>query len=545
MRGTADWRTVTLSKSFQPSPVVDPVRLDNLRRHTLFVCAASLLATIPVWIPTFPPMTDLPQHASQIALLRHMLSPEFRFESYFHINWFTPYLLGYLLVYAIAPIVGIVAACKTVIALAIASLPLATMLLMSETGSDRRWALLAIPGMYGFSYRLGFPELSGGGAAGAGIRLADLAARAKAVGLDGNCSRHHHQRPVLLPRDDLRVLRVCCRLHPLAFRKQLADGCRSRTSLASAIPMMVVWGTRTLANPLAKRPTLWDLNWFTTQDGYYTAIASWTNLGGWGWGRTAGIFPRLLGVRPGVVATLVGLALFLLPLAAGARFRKRLLVWVPFIICLATLLFVPGILFGTDFTFQRFTVFALPLYLITLQSPAREWPRWTWPACALLAGGWIAVVSSNAVRYEADAAGFVEILSRMEPGERALSFEFERDSLATIAPPFLHFPAWYSALKGGVVDPNIAGTHVQLVLYRPEYQPAARLWGFEWFPGMSELAPFWRSTVSLFRCALSALDPGPRMFRGATCDVRLVHHVNHWWLYERDPHCAPTPPFRS
>jgi hypothetical protein len=524
--------------------VADAVRPERLRRHTLLVCAASLFATIPVWIPTFPPMTDLPQHASQIALLRHMLSPDFRFASYFHINWFTPYLLGYLLVYAIAPVVGIVAACKTVIALAIASLPLATMLLMSETGADRRWALLAIPAMYGFSYYWGFLNFLV--AAPLGLIFVWLTLRyarspslatAVALGITINALFFCHAM-------------ICAFFGFVAGCILLLSAGNLRTAvgrvlpLASVIPIMVVWGTRTMANPLAKRPTLWDLNWLTTQDGYYTAIASWTDLGGWGWGRTAGMFPRLLGVRPGVVATFVGLTLFLLPLAAGARFSKRLIVWVPFITCMVTLLFVPGILFGTDFTFQRFTVFALPLYLITLQSPGGGWPRWTWPACVVLAGGWIAVVSANAVRYEADAAGFVEILSRMEPGERALSFEFERDSLATIAPPFLHFPAWYSALKGGVVDPNIAGTHVQLVLYRPEYQPAARLWGFEWFPGMYDWRRFDGEQYRYF-VARAAQNPGPGMFRGATCDVRLVHHVNHWWLYERDPHCVPTPPFRS
>src|SRR6185436_9008296 len=62
--------------------------------------------------------------------------------------------------------------------------------------------------------------------------------------------------------------------------------------LASVVPVMIVWGTLTIANPLARVTLIWDLNWFTTEDAYYGAIAQWTTPGGWGWGRTAGLFPR-------------------------------------------------------------------------------------------------------------------------------------------------------------------------------------------------------------------------------------------------------------
>ena len=77
---------------------VRPVAVANARRDWLILLAASLLATIPVWIPTFPPMTDLPQHGAQIALLRQMLHPQqFAFAGDFDLNWFTPYLFGYML----------------------------------------------------------------------------------------------------------------------------------------------------------------------------------------------------------------------------------------------------------------------------------------------------------------------------------------------------------------------------------------------------------------------------------------------------------------
>ena len=72
----------------------------------------------------------------------------------------------------------------------------------------------------------------------------------------------------------------------------------------------------------------------------------------------------------------------------------------------------------------------------------------------------------------------------MEPGQRALGFAFERDSAGTIAPPFLHFGGWYSAVKRGVTDPNGAATMAAPVFYRPEKRPVARPFSFEWIPGL-------------------------------------------------------------
>ncbi len=126
------------------------------KREMLLLIAASLLATIPVWMASFPPMVDLPEHAAQIALLRNLHNPGFPFANLFWVNWFTPYLLGYMLVYTFTPLLGIVTATKFVVAVAVAAVPVATALLARETGADRYWALLTIPAMYGFSYSWGF-----------------------------------------------------------------------------------------------------------------------------------------------------------------------------------------------------------------------------------------------------------------------------------------------------------------------------------------------------------------------------------------------------
>lgn len=500
---------------------------------------ASVLATIPVWIPTFPPMTDLPQHAAQVALLREMLRPDFVWQSMFHINWFTPYLLGYMLVYVLTPAVGMVAACKIVIATALASLPPATALVMRETGTDRRWALLTIPAMYGFSYHWGFLNFLVAAPLGLvfvwlTLRQARMPTWPRAIGLGVTIIALFFCHALICA-----FFGLIAGLILLFSGTSIWNAIRRVLPLTAVLPIMFLWASHAQAMPIMVWPSEWNLNWFTTDDAYYSTIAQWTTPGGWGWGRTAGLFPRLLGILPGAFSTIAGLTFVALPFAAGARCTRRLRLWIPFLVCLAMVLFAPGFLFGTDFIYQRFTVFLLPLFLITLQQPAdRPWPRWTWPVATLLVAGWIGVVSTNVLHYEAEAAGFDAIVGHMEPAQRALGLEFERDSRGTIAPPFLHFASWYSALKGGVVDPNFAGTHVQLVLYKPEARPPARL-GFEWVPRLFDWNLLRGGDYRYFVVKAEA-DHGPWIFGGSPCGGRLVHHVNHWWLYERNT-CGPRP----
>jgi hypothetical protein len=503
----------------------------------LLVLAASLLATIPIWIATFPPMTDLPMHAAEIGLLQAMRRGGFPYEASFQFNWFTPYLFGYLLVYGLLPFVGIVTACKIVVALALAAMPVSTALVLTETGADPRWALLTIPAMYGFTYQWGFLNFIV--AAPLGLLFVWLTLR-------------EARNPTLAGALTLGASAIAlffCHALLCAFFGAIA-GCilllsagtlsgaiRRLLPLTAVVPVIIVWAAGRVGRSVVRLAPMWDLNWFSTEEPYYAHVARWTTPEGWGWGRVTGLFPRMLGVQAGWLAALFGLALFLLPFAAGARLTRRPAKWVPFVVCVLTLLLLPGVLFDAAFLFQRFCIFALPLFLLTLEAPAGwTWPRWTWPACGALAAGWIGIVSLNTVRYEADAAGFKQVLSRMEPGARALSFIFERDADGTIAPVFLHFPSWYGALKAGLVDPSTAEAPA-IVHYRPGLQPVAQMLAFEWNPGAFEWTRYGGAQYRYF-VVRAPVDLGVRIFAHATCAVRLAYHVNQWWLYERNPGCV-------
>jgi len=183
-----------------------------VKRDGLIVLVASLLATAPVWIPTFPPMTDLPQHASQVALLQAMLHGGFSYESSFHINWFTPYPLGYLLVYGLAPLVGIVTACFLNFLVAA---PLGLVFLWLALRQER-WP-------------------TPGGAIGLAAAINALffchALTCVFFGLIGGF-----------------ILLLSGKTPGAAIRRILP--------LASVAPVMILWGTRTIGNPLARMPVI-------------------------------------------------------------------------------------------------------------------------------------------------------------------------------------------------------------------------------------------------------------------------------------------------
>jgi hypothetical protein len=100
----------------------------------------------------------------------------------------------------------------------------------------------------------------------------------------------------------------------------------------------------------------------------------------------------------------------------------------------------------------------------------------------------------------------------------------------------VHFPAWYSALKGGVTDPSFAVTQIQPVVYRPDRKPNVRIQGFEWFPQKFDWQYHGGRQYDYF-VARAPVDHGAFLFRAATCEIFLEAHAGRWWLYRRDPRC--------
>lgn len=507
-------------------------------RQALALAALSAAATIPVWIPPYPPMADLAQHAAQVQLLRSLHDPSFPFASLFHVNWFTPYLVGYLCVYALVPLLGIVAACKAVVALSLAAIPLGTRLVMKETGADPRWAPLTVLGLFGFSYRWGLLNFIV--ATPLGLLFLYLVMR-------------HLRAPRWTSGIELALMAVglffchaliCaffCLLVGVYALFSLRDVRRvvlRLAPLAVVLPLAWLWSRGAAANWLAQVPVFWDLGWLTTGEPYYGLTLPGRVHTVIGWGRLAGLIPRMLGVQPTVPFIGLGLFVLALPLLAGARPLRRPAVLLIPVVCLAALFLLPSILFGNSYTYQRFTVFLLPFYLATL-GPRSSSPRARilGRAVPIVAAGWIALMSAQAVAFRDESRGFGAVLQSMEPGQRVLGLSFEWQGRGSIAPSFLHFPAWYSAERQGVTDPSFAVSYAPMVQYREGRVPRAGILGFEWQPEKFEWS-YHDGRGYRYFLARAFEDPGPFLQRTAPCALRLRAHKGAWWVYEWEGSCA-------
>ena len=517
----------------------------NVRRQLLLVAIVSALATVPVWMPRFPPMTDLPQHAAQVAMLREMAQPAFAYRGLFAINWFTPYLFGYFLVYAFAGLLGIVAACKLVVSMAIAGIPIATALLIVETDGDPRWALLAVPAMYGFDYQWGFLNFLV--AVPLGLLFLALVFRVTKAPASGGWIA------IALATNALffchAMIALACGAAAGVVMLLRATDHRRRwlhlMSIASVIPVMVVWGSLTSGHPDAQQPIGWDLGLLRTTDDYYSWQASWAR-DGFGWGRLAGILPRMLGGHPSAAVYGFGVLLVLLPIVCRARLRRDPACWAPLAVCAAILFLAPSSTFGAYYIAERFAVFVLPFYALvvagasdsTVSSHSARRGRTLSATLGMLAllGVWMTAVVSRTRVYEREADGFSQVLAQMAPGQRVMSFPFERDSAASISPLFLHYPAWYAALDAGIVDPSLAVHHVELVRYTSDAEIGMRFWGFEFRPENFDWDYFGAPRFRYF-VAREASNPAPHMFEDVPCLPHLVAHAREWWLFENPPQC--------
>jgi hypothetical protein len=514
------------------------IKAHSQRNSIWFLLFFSLLATLPVWLSLYPPMSDMPQHAAQVALLRNLHHPDFAYASQYRIHWFTPYLFGYMLVYLLVPLTGIVIAFKSVIALLLIAIPLSTALLLRQLKTDVFWSILTIPGLYGFAFQWGF--------------LNFLVAVPIGLLFFWYILRHSEgttPKTALLVAVFANGLFFCHALvcafflsiagsYVLVCVRPLKKAALLILSMSSVVLVAGLWTWQTMSNPAARRPMFWDENWLDTTEPYYSGISSGTGIFHQGWGRLTGFFPRLLGMHMVLPSLLIGLAIFALPFLAGVRVRRRFANWLPFLVCLGILFFLPANIFGTDFVYQRFAIFALPLFLVTLKtvdlSSART--RLFQAAALLLVAGCIANVSAHTLAFNSRAKGFQEILARMQPGQRVLSMMFDHDDDQSIAPIFLHLPCWYAAEKAGVVDPSTAMMHPELVVYRDGYQPEAVLWDFEWDPGEFKWDEYDGGIYRYF-VVRSVEDISPTYFASAPCKVVQRYHSGEWWLYEREDNC--------
>ena len=471
---------------------------------------------VPIWLTTYPPMVDLPQHAAQVATWHRWGQGGFPYSDYLFTNWLTPYLVANTLAYLLSSILSVLTAFKVVVSLAVMGLPLATLALLRTSGGSAWWALLAIPIGYGFAFHMGF--------------VAFLFATPLAL-LSVVSGWRHAQRPTR--RSAWIVFGL---LQFLFFCHVLAFG----------------WAGLVGAGLAAVRSSGWrDLlrRWIP----YLAAIvmpAAWVVTMLWVDSSTRGglhgfpIASRIPELGPLLVGSLgsqallgyFGFFILLAPFLFGCRPSRDTSRWVPFGISLLLYLLLPGGLFGTALLHPRFAVLLVPTLLFALDRPRRGGLEKIGAVLLVLVALGASYHRVTVFReYEHETGKLAQMIEGMPEDARVLYLALDRASDHVQYPVYLHSGVWYQVEKGGLVDFSFAEYFPNRYRYLPDRSP--QLKAASWQPW----ALNWRQHGGDYDFVLVRGDAETteKFFRRLQAPLTPVARApGGWWLWGRSDRLA-------
>ena len=463
-----------------PPPPAPP----RSRGGTLLVAVASALWILPVWLTTFPPMVDYPQHLAMAAALRFWGDPARGFAATYRVAWAAPQALFEWLTAGLAWLLPIEAAGKLAVALAIAAVGPAALALARRLGRPDWYALLPLTATYNYAYSWGFV----GTLFAYPLFLAGLAMADRLLDALGGARRFGARAWLLLAGLTLVFYLVHLQLL-LLFAAAVAwlvlirwpGWRRALGPLSAPLPgVLLVVAVVLLPNLLTPERT------FSPYELSMKVVGTrWHAL------------PLKLVVLPGLVfgspPGMKELALAALALGLGAVFvarrrqeeqvgRKGDRLFAARFAWLAGCLFAFYLLLPERFmgylVAERLAPLAAMLALVALPAPP---PRRTFLLKGVAAGLLVlrlGLATAEALVFERDAAGLAALLRTAEPGRRLAGLVYDpyadppgEGPTLLRYPVFTHFPALYQALRGGELLFSFAQLSHSVVRYRPGRGP--------------------------------------------------------------------------
>jgi hypothetical protein len=497
----------------------------------LFYCIA-LYGSALFWIAPRLPLTDLAQHAAQVALLHDLLANASPWADSVRINYFTPYLTGYGLALLLSYVMPVAVAIKVLMNAAYLGFIIGCVAVRKRFSEDDRIDWLFIPGFFGFSFGWGFYTFLVAAPIGLMFILVAHTYASKpnvrsaiALLLAGIALFFSH---------GLVFLFACAigALFLLANRKPLPE-------LLAALAPYYVFAALCIFFAL-----------FAQEKDPLLALQSYSPRPSWYqyWRRP--FFPLLVWGTDlsDSIFLIPGLFMFVAPFLLGLRInRSDPSAVVPLLVVVAIWILVPHSAMKTGFLYQRFSLFLMPAYAFafTRRAPYNGPQRSDYAGkedakresavlilLAVCCTSLLAVQTVRLQRFATESASFETILERMEPGQRALSLIFDRGSDAYgTSMAYLQYGAWYQAERHGFVDYNFAWFLPQPVRFRSDHLPAVRP-GSEWTPETFD----WKSNEGKrYRYFIVRDKRGEagKILINPECEVRLVERVDAWSLYER------------
>lgn len=478
----------------------------------LLAVAGTLAAAVAWAFFAFPylPMVDLPQHAAQLSAWVHLKDPAYGFVDQFEVNWWTPYLLSYLLARPFVALLGVVGALKLVVLASVLANVALYWLLLRSVKQDEWLCLLGLPLSFGFSFYFGFTNFL----LGTPLILASVVL----------ALRYSEQPSARRGIPFALMLGATFLAHVIAFAiasavaflltarpvRSVRGLLRDYWPLLAGLACVVPWIPGFTRSPdISAQPEIWVL----------------------GWGRLWALPATLLAATPAdeLAGWLGGAVLLLVLLSLGKPSRSVARYGLLLLAVLAYFLF-PFKLRGVSFLYQRFAALVIPGLMLLAAGQRALLPWWLRrPAIALFSACWLALFVQRQRDFNQEAGDFPGVIRDLPARLRVRPMIFANQSLAFPGLPlFLHFPAYYQAAKGGYLGYSFARYYTCFVRYKPGVDIGMaedQEWNPHTFDARSEVPKY------DYFIARSAGDQARPLFRSSPQPVILEKHVSPWWIY--------------
>jgi hypothetical protein len=503
--------------SSQPSPPTEGESLHVNRAFWIVFASCCVLSLFLIWGFRYLPMTDLPQHAAQLSILVHYNDLAYDFQRQFELNWTTPYLLSFALAWPFVGL-GIVPALKVLISLAIIGFPASFLWLCGVLKRSPWWSLLGFPLAYNFSFYFGFLTF-----------ILTIPLALIQIGL----TLRYVEQPSF--KGGLRIAIIGVLLYP-------AHGLLFAMCLGLTCAMLAL-SSPTIKTAISRQLLMLPSVLFAVAWGRFAWKAGSSVHHADVWHITLDRLWDLPGLLLGygkidVLASAVGLLLLAIPWLAGSRFSSQKVRWIPLLAVLVAYAFFPFKLRGVSFLNQRFAVFVLPFVLLAteVKKPLVR------PSLVRLIQGsavacWLFLLCARFYGFDVEAKSFNTVMAHMPTAPKVRPLIFRPDSeFIPGGVPYLHFPVYIQAEKGGVTGFSFAIFYSTFAHYRPEF-PSPMNYDEEWQPQRFS----WANEHKKYDTYVvrAPINPAPMLFRGARTPIYLVAQQGWWWVYQsKQPNIA-------
>jgi hypothetical protein len=500
------------------------------------------------WIAPHPPLTDLPQHAAQVTLLKDILLGQSQWATLFDINFFTPYLASYALAAALSLCMPVVMAFKILLSLGYLAFVLICVKLRQHFEADSRLDWLFILPFFGFAYQWGF--ISFILSAPIGLWFILLASHHAKNQTNWSGIKLFSAGFLLLESHGLMFLFAM----GIGGLFLIIHGKSIKSFIASMLPYLVLAMVFTIIffinlhlnsklglTEYTLKPDSQDSWWWELILKIPNELLSRLNQG---------LLYTLVQNKEGFIPVIhlpVIVILLAAPWLLGLRIGlKNISATIIFVATLCVFLFIPDYIFGTAYVYQRFSLFLIPGYAFlftqnmgnTVAGNKTTLIEKTVMTLLPLAC-WVMLTFSsiNAFNFHQESKALDETIARLEPNQKALALIFDYYSDASNhTNAYSNYVSWYQAEKHGLVDFNFAYFAPMVVRYKPEHLSSIpdelNPYDFDWVKhrGNDYHYFFVRSPapneiqVDVFK----QID----LFKRAPCKPKIIASERRWTVYE-------------